>query len=73
MADLDIDPMTGPLVNELQSEVVDLIERVDVQMKSPNVQPLGLLHTASASGRVGVRGTIETKVIRASDSVDGKD
>ena len=61
--------MTAPLVEELREEVAGLVERVRAQVDEPTVQPLGLLHTGSASLTVRVSSTasIDTIVKRGSD------
>jgi hypothetical protein len=56
--------MTASLVEELQPEVDDLLERVARQIDEPSVQPLGLAHTATLSATVTTTATLEPKVIR---------
>jgi hypothetical protein len=59
-----LDTMTASLVEELQPEVDDLLERVARQIDEPSVQPLGLAHTATLSATVTTTATLEPKVIR---------
>lgn len=49
--------MTRPLVTELLEEVDDLLKRVGAQIDDPQVQPLGLLHTDSATGTIRIYGS----------------
>ena len=51
------DNMTAPLVDELLPEVQGLLKRIQMQIASPDVQPLGLLHVDSATVRVGLEVT----------------
>lgn len=46
---VSLDRMTRPLIDELHDEVTDLLERVDSQIESPDVQPLGLMHKDAAT------------------------
>jgi hypothetical protein len=59
-----MDEMTAPLVDELRSEIADLLERVTRQIAEPNVQPLGLVHVKTGALMAGVTtsATIETEV-----------
>jgi hypothetical protein len=61
-----LDEMTAPLVDELRSELADLLERVTQQIAEPNVQSLGLVHVKTGALVAGVTPSakIETEVTR---------
>ena len=58
-----IDGMTLPLVVELDSEITNLVQRVEKQIQSPAAQPLGLAHFGKIESTLTMTSTLEAALI----------